>query len=547
MLRKRISEALKNPAMYWVLFGITLVASFAGLPWVVNNHSAYKEDVGQRKIGVVWSYHDPKMTISTIEFFLDRTDTSVVLETGRMISKVDPERPSDYAEMNELVEDMQLMYKKSLLESRKSDYYLIYFYKDEERLPNALSAFLADYKQLCVEKFGKSRVEQGIREHERDKAPYKEYTDKYMLPSYMPVWKSMAEAGLWYLFCWLVFFTWRLRWVEKFSLKQIVNDWIDPRRMFLSSLLGPIMGARTNKRQPIEQIKFLVKLVAMTTWAAVKVATVAMTAVMKIAAARTQAFAYGLATMLACMVSVGAAQSQQSTESGKRKADIVIIEEAAKQKTAVVNAKPKNLAWDITLDVKPSENIGSGLVFPTRLTVLYKRLVIENVFFSSTTPTVRQIGNDITPGYSVIKNLHLTVNIVGGINNTTATQIATNKVTRTNKILMGGQIFGKIKRFSFGSPVARFEKIMNGKVLPALVEFFYVDTTPKIKLGHEGFFTKTAQGGFIYNLAVLLQWKPAIAGPAMEIGIFSNHLRMPNGQIVRSLGIRGRGIFKWRF
>jgi hypothetical protein len=239
--------------------------------------------------------------------------------------------------------------------------------------------------------------------------------------------------------------------------------------------------------------------------------------------------------------------AQQSTESGKRKADIVIIEEAAKQKTAVVNAKPKNLAWDITLDVKPSENIGSGLVFPTRLTVLYKRLVIENVFFSSTTPTVRQIGNDITPGYSVIKNLHLTVNIVGGINNTTATQIATNKVTRTNKILMGGQIFGKIKRFSFGSPVARFEKIMNGKVLPALVEFFYVDTTPKIKLGHEGFFTKTAQGGFIYNLAVLLQWKPAIAGPAMEIGIFSNHLRMPNGQIVRSLGIRGRGIFKWRF
>jgi hypothetical protein len=238
----------------------------------------------------------------------------------------------------------------------------------------------------------------------------------------------------------------------------------------------------------------------------VQVIALASKALAQLIAVRAKALAYGLATMLACVISVGAAQAQTKSESGKNgKTNYAFVDE--RSQTEKPPSRPLS-TWAGSMDLRHVQVDNGDYSAAIRVTVVHKPtgFIFEIVANERHSSIGRTQTIESYPGFALLRKNGITINGIAGGKFVRTTNLKTEAVAEHFRLLFGAQVFANWRRLKAEIPVTRIEvpvRRPNERKLFAHVSQLLFRILPRWQVGEETILLKPAglplqkAGGFM--------------------------------------------------
>ncbi len=528
----------KQGILFWpgyiLAIGITLFA----LRPAKQAERTYERERGRREIAKAQEY-DVGLMRSSVEHTL-YSDQPVMTIWGGSLER-EPQHPVDCERMRERVEDQILMVQKVCYESRLTEKYSFINDKEWGAWIPQLQNFASEYEQQCVSKFGAKAHTEYYAHLERNSIHHSNPEQEWCAKQESSIFQLWLLGGLGGWGLWIMFLAYTAKCVNGFTWKQLMKEW----RIPLLALLGPITAVRFILAKPIEKIVFWTKIAAAATWAAMKVVAVASKAAAKIIAVRAQALAYGVASILACVIGVGAAHAQtNSTSSTGSKTGYAFIDERT------INDKPvasSTSNWGGSLDLRFIQVDNGDQTAAIRLTVVRKSsgLLFETIGNERHTTKNRSQSIESYPGFALFRKNGLTINGIAGGKFIRTTNLKTDQVAEHFRLLFGAQAFGNWGKWKLEAPVNRIEVPLNTpkeRKLFAHVSQLLYRIHPRVQIGEEVVLLKPNKLPWQKTIGFMARIKLS-AKAFLEFGWFAQP-DFAQPALVRS-GARTRGSMVW--
>lgn len=512
------------------LLAIGLTINFL-LP-VIQGEINLAQEAGRREMGKIKTYESEK----TIRYIVEETlkpDGYILTTWGGQVCK-DPQRAEDCERFEETVNQTVAMVEKASYESKSTDSYTIFFHRDCDEWARQLKTLVVNYKHRCEEKFGTIahtayKGEQAKNGNFRVFDPEVEWREKMRAE----LWQQWAITGLYIWMLWILFLSLAAKFVHGFNWKQMRRELY---RIPFLAVVGPIAAVGFLFAKPIERIVIWAKVAGAASWAAMKIVASVSAAFAKLLAVRAQALAYGLATMLACVISCVAANAQSSFDScKKRQNNVVWVDESVlsnlgrpslpdwllqnTQKNGNQSSVSKQL--DVRTTFVPDEGPGAF----TRFTIAHNErfgLMSESIVSSRATPTGYALNAESVFGTALMKSRSTTVNLIGGGSIAVSHNNTTKNTSMVKRLLLGLQVYTKQKWFGLEIPVFRLqEPVASGteKRSLAFTHRTMFDIGTRWKIGQETNLTKIFGGIWQKAIHITPRFRPNRNWPWLEAGV----------------------------